>query len=657
MWRRPEISARTPTALLHGEGQDNEVEIAAISGDGQRILTVRDVGTAEIWDAQSTRRLGQLQPQSRLVSGGTHFGTNFRVFIESAALNRDGTSALLGLNDGTAGLYRISDGVRLAVMHPPGEVPASAWRVIRAVAFSEDGSLVLVGFFGRAVGVWSEDGRRLVAFLESPVATKLFGVPMVRDTLVSSIAISADNRRVFAGSTDMIATIWDLESKQVLFAATEHAEDVLALYDHEGSFGWATSAGTIWCATDEASPTRSVVSEENWKQVRVGGGHFATLGLDFEVKRWDASGRTGLIFKPDENLDRVARWRARIGPLAINGEWVLYRRSRECVVATDGINSIEIDHVRYFACLSPTRDTVAVCRLGHVQLWSIPGGHLVWERAAPDTVTALVFAPDGSELAIVGSGRGGDTRDSVVVHEVANGHELHCFSPEFRVYGIQLSADHRYIAMSSDDVVLWDRHKNCIATRIGITSAHTWAEVRFLTDRRFLVLDEGRARVFQDLEQVAVWDAPVDCLTPWCVDDKGRILNVALRQAVARFDLDTGVQRGIWAAAIVRPEQLPSPELASSLGTRLDAALWRTEYGSYVHQSDGPRGRTQQLRLFPEGIVAIPAREGAAVLRIGTEVSLHSVVPFEGKLRASHLINGKLLLVNEHGQLFRHDIE
>lgn len=37
-----------------------EVEVAAIAGDGRRFLTVRDVGTADVWDAASAEKVGEI---------------------------------------------------------------------------------------------------------------------------------------------------------------------------------------------------------------------------------------------------------------------------------------------------------------------------------------------------------------------------------------------------------------------------------------------------------------------------------------------------------------------------------------------------------------------------------------------------------------------
>jgi hypothetical protein len=43
-------------------------------------------------------------------------------------------------------------------------------------------------------------------------------------------------------------------------------------------------------------------------------------------------------------------------------------------------------------------------------------------------------------------------------------------------------------------------------------------------------------------------------------------------------------------------------------------------------------------------------------MRIGSEPVSLGRVPFEGKLRASRVCDGEVLLVNEQGRLFRHAI-
>ena len=163
----------------------HEVELACFSADGTRLLTVKEVGIASIWDVASQTQVGEIHPTSPLVGreGASDFGSNFKVFIESVALNNDGSLALLGLNDGTVGIFSTHSGERIAKFYPPDTNPAIDWGVIRAVAFSPDGSLVLVGFLSRAVGVWNTLDHTLIKFLTSPYSDRLFSKPFAREII------------------------------------------------------------------------------------------------------------------------------------------------------------------------------------------------------------------------------------------------------------------------------------------------------------------------------------------------------------------------------------------------------------------------------------------------------------------------------------------
>ena len=75
--------------LINFGNYGEEVEVAALSGNGRRILTVRDVDTAQVWDADSRAswRLADL-PACGYRRHRTGRWT-FEVYIESAALNSD----------------------------------------------------------------------------------------------------------------------------------------------------------------------------------------------------------------------------------------------------------------------------------------------------------------------------------------------------------------------------------------------------------------------------------------------------------------------------------------------------------------------------------------------------------------------------------------
>lgn len=271
-----------------------EIELAAFSSDGAKLLTVQQVGTALIWNVASGLLTGQIKPSSPLegtektapVTGG------FKVFIESAALSSNGTCALLGLNDGTAGIFSVETGERLSTFYPPDEKPAQDWRVIRAVGFSQDDSLAVVGFYNRSVGIWSVRDGSLIRFLNGQHADRLFSKPFVRDTMASSVAISQDNQYAFAGFADMTAAIWKLKSGECVFEAHQHVEKTIALCSRNETIRWATFGGSIYEIGD-ARPARKVLDTgESWEEVKFSGDGNQLLArtITGTIRKWSLSG-------------------------------------------------------------------------------------------------------------------------------------------------------------------------------------------------------------------------------------------------------------------------------------------------------------------------------------------------------------------------------
>lgn len=74
-----------------------------------RLLTVKEVRLARIWDVTSCGQVAEIRPRSPLEGqlGVAPTASPFQVFIESAALDR-AEHILLGLNDAMAGVFRVS---------------------------------------------------------------------------------------------------------------------------------------------------------------------------------------------------------------------------------------------------------------------------------------------------------------------------------------------------------------------------------------------------------------------------------------------------------------------------------------------------------------------------------------------------------------------
>ncbi|MCP3138599.1 WD40 repeat domain-containing protein [Pyxidicoccus xibeiensis] len=652
--------AEDGTLLLNFGEYGKEVEVAAISGDGRRVLTVREVGTAEVWELASGARVGLLRPASPLqgAKGEAPVASEFKVFIEAAALSADGTLALLGLNDGTAGVFQVSDGARLAVLHPPGEQPASGWGVIRAVAYSPDGALALVGFRGRCVGVWSTDGQRAVAFLRPPEPARLVGRPFVRDTLVSSVAASPDNRFVFAGCVDMTASIWDLAGGESVFEALEHAADTLGVFDDGDRFGWATTAGDVWCARSGAELRKVLATGEHWSEVALRGGEFLTRGSDGSVRHWTHDGTCTPLFSPGTPVS--ARWSDSARTLDFDGERLHYPESGNRLAIHSGGARMVVQRKPHLvkARFVPGGGAVALSGWSdEVELWSMEDGRCLRTFPSPGSVGDFALSADGRLIAMGEAGHGGGLYPRhVYLYEVATAKLLHRLEEHaWQVAALDFSPDGDRLASIGDEVVVWRLDTSPPRVELRVEVKRAGSAIRFLPDGRLLVLDDGRARVFRGPVEEQALEVPFEYRTPWCLSPDGDTLSLGLRNGVVRIELSTG-KRQTWLAPIPRYEQLPSSELAQRAGIRNVCALWRTAWGRFTHQSDGPRGWVQPAHLSADGRVALPTRTGAVVLDVTEAPRVVASVPFEGKLRAGRVVGDSVVLVNEQGKVFQAEL-
>jgi WD40 repeat protein len=636
-----------------------EVEVASVSGDGRRVLTVREVGTAEVWDVQSGTRVGILQPTSPLQGSkeAAPGADAFEVFIESAALNTDGTLALLGLNDGTAGVFRVSDGTRLSVLHPPGEPPATQWRVIRAVAYSSDGTLALVGFGGRRAGVWTADGRRAVAFLRPLAPARVVGRPIVRSTLVSSVAASPDNRFVFAGCADMTASLWDVASGELVFEALEHAEDTLAVFDDGTRFGWVTTAGNVWLGREGEAPRKVLATGESWAEVVIRGEEFLACGKQGDVSHWTLAGaRTSLC---TGNQDPEV-WSDSAGVLGLDEKRLHYLESDKRLAVHTGATRVVLEREKQLAraLLLPGRNVIALAGgADEVELWSSTEGRQLRTLPVPGGVGALASSADGRFIASGEIGHGGGAYPRhVFVHEVETGKQRHKLAAhEWQVRALDFSPDGSRLASLGSGLVVWKLGWLGPRIELQLDVDRTTSAIQFLPDGRLLVLDKGLARIFRGAVAEQEFEVPFKYKTPWCLGPGGRTLTLGERQGVVRIELGTGKHHAC-RAPIPRYEQLPSRELEAQATFRTDCALWRTAHGLFSHQSDGPRGWVQPAHLSADGRVVMATKSGAVVVDVRGEPRIVAQVLFEGRLRASRVVGGYVLLVSDQGQVLQVDL-
>ena len=577
--------------LLHFGEYGQEVEVACFSGDGRRLLAVQEVGVARVWDVDSPKLLAEIRPTSPLT--GSNAGPTtypFEVFIEAAALNATGDLALLGLNDGTAGIFTVADGMRRTTIHHPDRRPAEKWELIRAVSFSPDGSLVVVGFYGRCAGVWDVRDGSMVALLRTDLADRLHHrLAWGRDTLVSTVAISADNRFVFAGHADMTATLWELATGRVVFDAYEHSEDVLDLWLENDTVRWATMGGTVWEAK-AGRCTRRLNTRQMWSTAA-----FAPDGRRLlaqqrggePVSQWSMDGTEHVLSDADTNDGWIGLfWSSQSDGLSPkNGQTSFFPVSDAGSALAGGPKTMLPDagFVSRKAMPSPSGDLLATHvssiaatnATDRIMVWRVPSGELAGEMPVGSDCSTVAITRDGTMLAagtfgqVTGEGFGPPrtislwsiTDKTLLCRWPAHDHQIHF---------LDFLPDGRHLVSTSLDrtVKLWRLDEDGAGVPPEIARLEyedlEFGSLLVLSDGRIVVFRSQSIEVWRDLqEMVADLPAGINCLTRWRMSADERLLAIARgRQTIEVWSLDSGRQQACHTADIFRPEVVPAAHLA-----------------------------------------------------------------------------------------------
>jgi WD40 repeat protein len=672
----PKISFGADRTLLLNFGQyGQQVEVACFSGDGARVLTVKDVGVAQVRETASGQAVGEVRPTSPL-EGNAEAAPNggpFRVFIEAAAMNVRGDLALLGLNDGTAGVFAVDDGRRLSVLHRPEARPHERWEMIRAVDWSLDGSLLAVGFYG-GVGVWTPDGRP-IAYLEPPAQLCAPGPDDFRPALVTAVSISADNRYLFAGFANAAVVVWDLETRRDVMAAAEHAWRIIRVQYAGDRLVWATSGGTVWRAAEGAGAADKILhTGQRWSYATFApdGASVLVRRHDGGVSRWSLDGSETILAGPIQDGFRAGMTGGlRDQPVGFWGDGGTFHFA-------DGFDAITLQSAAgrqrfQRASLNPGADFDLTSRLDALWLspaqdravtigWS-PGAEL-WDTRTGKLVArldewqgAVAFAPDGALVAFgaIGHGGQGAPRDIQLVDPQTGRLVATLSGHRHQVLALAFAPDGSWLLSAGLDhkVCRWEKGR-WLGWRCGrqteIPDLDPY-EVAVLPDERCLIFRRDCIDVRRDLDDlVAVIPCGYEFQRRWAVSpDLQRITVTTGRSAVTVYRLADGGREASPQPAFARPFFLPDALGDATAG----AFLWPAPGGPYLYTGDGPRGWATPLALSADrGSIVIPCRERAVILAAEPAGTVRARVPFTGRLRGARITADRVLLVNEEGRVF-----
>ncbi|MHC4622839.1 MAG: protein kinase domain-containing protein [Planctomycetota bacterium] len=479
--------ASTGAELLTLAGQQNWVVDAALSRDGQRLVSAIRGGHARISDIQSRR--GSVDREATLTTKIDDTWSCRFPYMKCAALSPDGTYIAASCLDGTVRVWDTATAANVKTLRGHDESAT-------AVAFSPDGKRIVSGndttikvwdattgdelrtLRGHESGVlavaFSLDGKRIAAACWDGTAkvwnTSTGGQPLVLEhkELVTSVAFSPDGKRLASGSSDTTIKVWDVEGGAELTTLRGHAAGVGSVAfspDDERIVSAAGRTVKVWepdrgreCMTLQLRDHEvdSIAFSPDGKRI-------VSSSRDEGIKVWDPA--TGAELMTLRGLQ--------------GGGTVIYSPDGKRIIAADG-NDIKVcdasngkelmrlsGHEGAIRSMSYSPDGTRIAsgsQDGTIKIWDVAagaemmalGGHNSWIRA-------VAFSPDGKRI-VSGSENG-----TITVWDTASGTEVMTLHGDEtsvsaagfrRVHAVTFSPNGEHIASASftagNTIRIWD---------------------------------------------------------------------------------------------------------------------------------------------------------------------------------------------------------
>jgi WD40 repeat protein/basic membrane lipoprotein Med (substrate-binding protein (PBP1-ABC) superfamily) len=371
----------------------------SFSSDGAKLATTGELGSAVVWDTRTGQAL-------LTVRGHTDW-------VSKVALSPDGTRMATAGEDRVAKVWDATNGQELFTL--PGHT-----REVWDVAFSPDGTQIATA---------SGDGR--IKFWDAKTGNELSS-RIEQSFEVYNMAFSPDWSRVAVPSQDNHARIWDIASGREVLAVGPHADLVasiafsadgkrLATSSFDGKVRiWDSESGNeLFSLAGHAAPAIGVSYSPDGKRLLTG-------SFDGTARIWNAESSRELL-----TLSFPGSVAATFSP---DG-------TRLAIVSEDGTIEVRDLMIDLSALLSK-------------QVGAAPAGKILASlQGNPETVVALSFSPDNTQLAVTGQDR------TIRVWDLATGRELHRLRGHTgQVTDILYSPDGKRLATAANDYTtrLWD---------------------------------------------------------------------------------------------------------------------------------------------------------------------------------------------------------
>ena len=426
--------------LLASFNHSDEVLQAAFSADGTQILTAGKDKTAKLWDAASGKPIASLCHQDT---------------VENAAFSANGTRILTATTDHSANLWDTASGKLIASFENLGR--ASHRDQGYHAAFSPDGTRILTASDDNSVRLWDAGSGKLMGSFAHQGA-------------VNNAAFSPDGTRILAASDDNSAKLWDAGSGKLMGSFAHQGPVNNAAFSLDGARILTASddrTAKLWDAASGkliASLADSRIPIFWYGAFSPSGARILTINEGSTASLWDAA--SGKLMGSLGHLGPISRgyafleagrpsWQVHFSP---DGARVLTTNADHSAELWDAASGKLLssfahrDEVFQAEFSSDGTRILTASRDKTAKLWDAASGKLIASFEHPDGLYHAAFSPDGARI-LTASGD-----HSAKLWDAASGKLIASFDHEDTVPWAGFSPDRtRILTVSWDkNATLWD---------------------------------------------------------------------------------------------------------------------------------------------------------------------------------------------------------
>ena len=569
------------------EGHRGEVNSAAFSPDGARVVTASMDRTARVWEAASGRLIAELKGHGR--------------GVWSAAFSPDGARVVTASGDKTARVWEAATGRLVAELKGHG-----GW--VKSAAFSPDGARVVTASADKTARVWEAASGRLV--------TELKG----HTNGVDSAAFSPEGTRVVTASADKTARVWEAASGRLVAELKGHGgADELAqrAYEALGGLGGLGELGEL------GTKLKGYSGAVHSAAFSPDGARVVTASSDNTARVWEAaSGRLvaelkghggpvfSAAFSPDGGLvvaassDKTARVWAASGPLFAE------------LKGHRGMVNSAVFSPHWARVVTASDDRTA-------RVWVVApmNGRLIAElKGHRGEVNSAVFSPDGARVVTASADK------TARVWEAASG-PLFAELKGHRgpVNSAASSPDGARVVTASEDTTarVWEAASGRVVAELkghrGPVNSAAFSPdgARVVTasdDRTARVWEAASGRLFAELKghlapvKSAAFSPDGARVVTASADTTVRVWEAASGRVVAELK---GHRGPVWSAAF-------SPDGARVVTVPSDSTVqvWEAASGQMVAKLKAPGGSVRSAAFSPDGARVVTPSWGDPISRV-----------------------------------------